>query len=70
MAKRRSRKLLAADQFQARVILLLRVAHADWNEWEQDWLLDEARRHPRLTMLGEPRPLRFGDAGELLMEPA
>jgi hypothetical protein len=44
MAKRRSRKLLEADRFQARVISLLRVAHADWNEWEQDWLLDEARR--------------------------
>jgi hypothetical protein len=44
MAKRRSRKLSEADQFQSRVISLLRVAHADWNEWEQDWLLDEARR--------------------------
>ncbi len=44
MAKRRSRKLLEADRFQARVISLLCVAHADWNEWEQDWLLDEARR--------------------------
>jgi hypothetical protein len=44
MAKRRNRKLLEADRFQARVISLLRVAHADWNDWEQDWLLDEARR--------------------------
>jgi hypothetical protein len=44
MAKRRSRKLLEADRFQAHVISLLRVAHADWNEWEQDWLLDEAQR--------------------------
>jgi hypothetical protein len=44
MAKRRSRKLLEADRFQARAISLLRVARADWNEWEQDWLLDEARR--------------------------
>jgi hypothetical protein len=44
MAKRRSRKLLEADRFQARVISLLRITHADWNEWEQDWLFDEARR--------------------------
>jgi hypothetical protein len=44
MAKRRSRKLLEADRFQARVISLIRVAHADWNEWEQDWLQDEAQR--------------------------
>jgi hypothetical protein len=44
MAKRRSRKLLEADRVQARVISLLRVVHADWNEWEQDWMLDEAQR--------------------------
>jgi hypothetical protein len=44
MARRRSRQLLESDRFQASVISLLRVAHADWNEWEQDWLLDEARR--------------------------
>jgi hypothetical protein len=44
MAKRRSRKLLEADRFRARVVLLLRVAHADWNEWEQDWLQNEAQR--------------------------
>jgi hypothetical protein len=44
MAKRRSRKLLEADRFQARVISLMRVPHDDWNEWEQDWLQDEAQR--------------------------
>jgi hypothetical protein len=44
MAKRRSKKLLEADRFRARVISLLRIRHADWNDWEHDWLLDEARR--------------------------
>jgi hypothetical protein len=44
MARRRSRKLLEADRFRARVISLLGVVHADWNEWEQDWLQDEAQR--------------------------
>ena len=44
MAKRRSRKLIEADQFHARIVSLMRVSHADWNEWEQDWLQDEAQR--------------------------
>jgi hypothetical protein len=44
MTKRRGRKLIEADQFHARVVSLLRVSHADWNEWEQDWLQDEAQR--------------------------
>jgi hypothetical protein len=44
MAKRRSRKLLKADRFRGRVGWLLRIAHSDWNEWEQDWLQDEAQR--------------------------
>jgi hypothetical protein len=44
MARRRNRQLLESDRFQASVISLLRLVHADWNEWEQDWLLDEARR--------------------------
>jgi hypothetical protein len=44
MARRRSRKLLDADRFQDRVISLMRTPHADWNEWELDWLHDEARR--------------------------
>lgn len=44
MAKRRSKKLLEADRFRARVISLLCIRHPDWNDWEHDWLLDEARR--------------------------
>ena len=44
MTKRRGRKLTEADQFRARVVSLLHVSHADWNEWEQDWLQDEAQR--------------------------
>jgi hypothetical protein len=44
MAKCRSRKLLEADRFRGRVGWLLRIAHSDWNEWEQDWLQDEAQR--------------------------
>jgi hypothetical protein len=44
MAKRRSKKLVEADRFQARVISLLRIRYTDWNDWEHDWLLDEARR--------------------------
>ncbi len=27
-----------------RVISLLRIRHPDWNDWEYDWLVDEARR--------------------------
>ena len=44
MTKRRSKKLVEADRFQARVISLLCIRHADWNDWEYDWLVDEARR--------------------------
>jgi hypothetical protein len=44
MAKRRRRALVEADKFHARVVLLLRVSHADWTEWEEEWLEDEARR--------------------------
>lgn len=44
MAKRRSRKLFEADRIRARAISLLCIRHADWNDWEHDWLLDEARR--------------------------
>ena len=44
MAKRRSKKLLEADRFRARVVSLLQVRHSDWSEREFDWLKDEAQR--------------------------
>jgi hypothetical protein len=43
MAKR-SKKLLKADAFRARVMALKSVTHTDWRDWEADWLDDEARR--------------------------
>jgi hypothetical protein len=55
MAKRRSKKLVEADRFQARVISLLRIRHADWNDWEYDWLLDEARRPNDYIYTGKER---------------
>jgi len=36
----------AADKFRATVHSLIRTRHADWNDWEWDWLYDEARRAP------------------------
>jgi hypothetical protein len=45
MAKRKSRAQIESEQFHAIVVGLLRVRHADWNEWEHDeWLLDQAQR--------------------------
>lgn len=44
MARRRRRELIEADQFHVIVVSLLRTAHADWNEWEEDWLMDQAQR--------------------------
>ena len=45
MAKRRrSAKLLKAYEFHAKVVDLLRTRHADWNEWEETVLLDNAQR--------------------------
>lgn len=46
MAKRRSRELVEADRFHAIIVSLLRVRHADWTEWEENWLIDEAQRPP------------------------
>ncbi|MEJ0078644.1 MAG: hypothetical protein WDO17_25015 [Alphaproteobacteria bacterium] len=43
MAKRRSREL---DEFHAKVVNLLRKRHADWSEWEEIFLLDNAQRPP------------------------
>jgi hypothetical protein len=34
----------AADEFRASVDAFIRLRHADWNDWEWDWLYDEARR--------------------------
>jgi hypothetical protein len=44
MAKRRSKKLVRADEFHAKVVDLLRTRHADWSEWEETFLLDNAQR--------------------------
>src|SRR2546423_11758192 len=44
MAKRRRRELIKADEFHAKVVVLLRTRHADWNEWEETFLLDNAQR--------------------------
>jgi hypothetical protein len=35
-----------ADKFRQTVHSLIRNRHADWNDWEWDWLYDEARRAP------------------------
>jgi hypothetical protein len=44
MAKRKSRAQLESERFHAIDVELLRVRHADWNDWELDWLLDQAQR--------------------------
>jgi hypothetical protein len=45
MAKRKTRAQIESEQFHAIVVELLRIRHADWNEWEHDeWLLDQAQR--------------------------
>jgi hypothetical protein len=45
MGKRKTRAQIESEQFHAVVVELLRVRHADWNEWEHDeWLLDQAQR--------------------------
>jgi hypothetical protein len=45
MAKRRrAAKLVKAYEFHAKVVELLRTRHADWNEWEETFLLDNAQR--------------------------
>jgi hypothetical protein len=46
MAKqpKRSKKLQESDRFRAQVDALLNEPRTDWNDWEYDWLNDEARR--------------------------
>jgi hypothetical protein len=44
MARRKSRRVLEAEQFHAIVVKLLFVSDAEWSEWEERWLLSEARR--------------------------
>jgi hypothetical protein len=45
MVKRRqSPKLIKAYEFHAKVVELLRTRHADWNDWEETFLLDNAQR--------------------------
>jgi hypothetical protein len=46
MAKRKRKELFEAERFHAAVVSLMRVSHADWTEWEEEWLQDEARRPP------------------------
>jgi hypothetical protein len=42
--KRRSKKLLEADIFRARVQQLRNLAESDWSDWEADWLDEESTR--------------------------
>jgi len=45
MAKRRQTpELIKAHEFHAKVVELLRTRHADWNDWEETFLLDNAQR--------------------------
>ena len=45
MAKRRqTAELIEASEFHARVVELLRTRHADWNDWEETFLIDNAQR--------------------------
>jgi hypothetical protein len=46
MAKRlrRSKKLREADRFHAQVVSLLGERHTDWDEFDHNWLFQEARR--------------------------
>jgi hypothetical protein len=49
MAKKPTKAQFAqvkADKFRATVHSLIRITHPDWNDWEWDWLHDEARREP------------------------
>jgi hypothetical protein len=41
---KRSKKLLKADAFRARVLRLQRLPDSDWRDWEADWLDKEAVR--------------------------
>jgi hypothetical protein len=43
MAKR-SKKLLEADRFRESVKALQRVRHSDWDDFQYEWLRNEARR--------------------------
>ncbi|HWX78153.1 MAG TPA: hypothetical protein VNY32_11770 [Candidatus Acidoferrales bacterium] len=46
MAKRlrRSKKLLEADRFHAQVVSLLGERYTDWEDFDYNWLFEEARR--------------------------
>jgi hypothetical protein len=45
MAKRRkSPELIKALKFHAELVELLRTRHADWDDWEETFLLDNAQR--------------------------
>jgi hypothetical protein len=45
MAKRRQTpELIKAQEFHAKVAGLLRTRHADWDDWEETFLLDNAQR--------------------------
>jgi hypothetical protein len=49
VAKKRTKAQIAqaeADRFRATVHSLIHTKHPDWNDWEWDWLYDEARRAP------------------------
>jgi hypothetical protein len=49
VAKKPTKAQLAqaeADKFRATVHSLIRIRYADWNDWEWDWLYDEASRAP------------------------
>jgi hypothetical protein len=44
MARRKSRKVLEAEQFHATVVWLMSLSGAEWSPWEEGWLHDEGRR--------------------------
>lgn len=45
MAKRRqTAEFIKAREFHAKVVELLRSRHADWSDWEETFLIDNAQR--------------------------
>jgi hypothetical protein len=49
MTKRKNNQLIESERFQTTAISLLKVQHADWTDWEHEWLWDQARRPAKYT---------------------
>ncbi len=52
------------DPKRVRIVRIADTLHLG-HLWISEGLLEEARRHPRVTVVGEPSPLRFDRTGDL-----